>query len=55
MATVESQINYPRHTSIWQNVAIELQALIIVQTNIHHRSKVFTTDQARASGNPVIK
>ena len=29
-----------------------LQALIIVQTNIHHRSKVFTTGQAKGRGNP---
>ena len=24
-----------------------LQALIIIQTNIHHHSKIFTTDRAR--------
>ena len=32
------------------NVASVTGTIIIVQTNIHHRSKVFTTGQAR--GNP---
>ena len=34
MATVEAQLYYPKHTSIWENVT-SLQALIIVWTNIH--------------------
>ena len=42
MAMVAVQIYYPRHTSIWENVA-SITALIFVQTIIHHRSKVFTT------------
>ena len=53
MAMVDVQIYYPRHTSIWQNLA-RITGTNIVQTNIHHCSKVFTTNQARAqaSGNP---
>ena len=43
MAMVEAQIYYPKHTS---NVANVTGTIIIVQTNIHHRSKVFTTGQA---------
>ena len=47
MATVEAQIYYPKHTSIWENVASVTGTIIIVQTNIHHCSKVFTAGQAR--------
>ena len=50
MATVDAQIYYPKHTSIWEDVASITGTIIIVQTNIHHGSKVFTTGQAR--GNP---
>ena len=46
---VEEQIYYPKHTSIWENVASVTGTIIIVQTIIHHRSKVFTTDQARVN------
>ena len=46
MATVEAQIYYPKHTSIWENIA---GTIIIVQTNIDHCSKVFTTGQARVN------
>ena len=46
---VEAQIYYPRHTSIWENVASVTGTIIIVQTNIHHCSKVFTTGQARVN------
>ena len=49
MAMVEAQIYYPKHTSIWENVASVTGTIIIVQTNIHHRSKVFTTGQARVN------
>ena len=51
MATVEGQIYYPKHiaTTIWENVASITGTIIIVQTNIHHRSKVFTTGQARVN------
>ena len=49
MATVEAQIYCPNHTSIWENVASVTGTIIIVQTNIHHRSKVFTTGQARVN------
>ena len=49
MATVEAQIYYPKHASIWENVASFTDTIIIVQTNIHHRSKVFTTGQARVN------
>ena len=37
---------YPKHASIWENVASVTETMIIVQTNIHHRSKHFTTGQA---------
>ena len=47
MAAVEAQIYYPKHASIWENVASITGTMIIVQTNIHHRSKLFTTGQAR--------
>ena len=46
---VEAQIYYPKHTFIWENVASVPGTIIIVQTNIHHRSKVFTTGQARVN------
>ena len=50
MATV-AQIYYLKHTSIilllWENVASVTGTIITVQINIHHRSKVFTTSQAR--------
>ena len=49
MAMVEAQIYYPKHTSIWENVASVTGTIIIVQTNTHHRSKVFTTGQARVN------
>ena len=49
MAMVETQIYYPKHTSIWENVASITGTIIIVQTNIRHRSKVFTTGQARVN------
>ena len=48
MATV-AQIYNPKHTSIWENVASVTDTIIIVQTNIHHRSKVFTIGQARVN------
>ena len=34
---------------IWENVASVTGTMIIVQTNIHHRSKLFTTGQARVN------
>ena len=46
MATVEAQFYYPKHASISENVASVTDTIIIVQTNIHHHSKVFTTGQA---------
>ena len=49
MATVEAQIYYPKHTSMWENVASVTGTIIIVQTNIHHCSKVFTTGRARVN------
>ena len=49
MAMVEAQIYYPKHTSIWEKVASITGTIIIVQTNIHHRSKIFTTGQARVN------
>ena len=49
MATVEAQTYYPKHTSIWENVSSITGTIIVVQTNIHHRSKVFTTGQARVN------
>ena len=45
MALVEAQIYYPKHISIWENVA----SITRTMTNIHHRSKVFTTGQARVN------
>ena len=48
MAMVEAKIYYPKHSSIWENVASITGSIIIVQTNnIHHHRKVFTTGQAR--------
>ena len=49
MATVETQIYYAKHTSIWENIASVTGTTIIVQTNIHHCSKVFTAGQARVN------
>ena len=49
MATVEAQIYYPQHTSIWENVASITGTVIIVQTNIHQCNKVFATGQARVN------
>ena len=46
---VEAQIYYPKHTSIWDNVASVTGTIIIVQANIHHCSKVFTIGQARVN------
>ena len=40
---------YTQHASLWENVASVTATIIIVQTNIHHRSKVFTTGQARVN------
>ena len=49
MAMVEAQIYYPKHTSIWENVASITGTIIIVQTNIHNCSKVFITGQAKVN------
>ena len=38
-----------KHASIWENVASITGTMIIVKTNIHHRSKLFTTGQARVN------
>ena len=46
MVMVEAQIYYPRHTSIWENVA----SVTDPNDCPDHRSKVFTTGQDR--GNP---
>ena len=46
---VVAQIYYPKRTSIWENIASITGTIIIVQTTIHHRSKVFTTGQARVN------
>ena len=37
------------HIAIWENIASVTGTMIIVQTNIHHRSKLFTTNQARVN------
>ena len=34
---------------LYENVASVTGTMIIVQTNIHHRSKLFTTGQARVN------
>ena len=44
MAMVEA-----KRASIWENVASVTGTMIIVQTNIHHRCKLFTTGQARVN------
>ena len=52
--TITSMHGYGRSTDllsqtyidIWENVASVTGTIIIVQTNIHHCSKVFTTGQA---------
>ena len=46
---VEAQIYYTKHTFIWENVASVTGTIIIVQANIHHCGKVFTTGQARVN------
>ena len=46
---VETQIYYPRHASLWEHVSSVTDIIIIVQINIHHRSKVCTTGQARVN------
>ena len=48
MAMVEADY-YPKHASIWENIASVTGTMIIVQTNIHHHSKLFTTGQARVN------
>ena len=50
MAKVEADLLSQTYTSIWENVTSVTGTIIIVCTNIHHCSKVFTTGQAR--GNP---
>ena len=40
---------YPKHASLWEDVASFTGTMIIVQTNIHHRSKLFTTGHARVN------
>ena len=37
------------HLAIWDNVDSVTGTMIIIQTNIHHRSKLFTTGQARVN------
>ena len=37
------------HLRIWENVVSVTGTMIIVQTNIHHCSKLFTTGQARVN------
>ena len=37
------------HLAIWENVASVTGIMIIVQTSIHHHSKLFTTGQARVN------
>ena len=44
---IEAQINYPRHTSIWENVATVTGTNYCLDQYRHH-SKIFTTGQARA-------
>ena len=34
MATVEAQIYYPKHTSIWQNVASVTGSIILISTTV---------------------
>ena len=48
MAMVKAQIYYP-YMHLYGRTKLVLQALIIVQTIIHHHSKVFTTGQARVN------
>ena len=38
-----------QHTFTWENVASVTGTIIIVQTIIYHRSKVFTTGQPRVN------
>ena len=37
------------HLCIWENAASVTGTMIIVQTNTHHHSKLFTTGQARVN------
>ena len=48
MATVE-QIYYPKHIYMAERIYVVLLVPIIVQTVIHHCSKVFTSGQARVN------
>ena len=49
---VETQIYYPKHTSIWKNVASITGIIIIVQINIHHRSNARSLQLVYARLNP---
>ena len=51
MAMVEAQIYYPKHSYIYmgERIASITGTIIIVQTNIHYCSKVFTTGRARVN------
>ena len=49
MAMVEADLLSQTCIYIWENVASVTGTMIIVQTNIHHRSKLFTTGQARVN------
>ena len=49
MATVETQTYYLMQAYLRGRVQLALQAIIIVQNNIHHGSKVFTTGQDRVN------
>ena len=57
MAMVKADLlSQIEHVSIWENIASITGTMIIIQTNIHHRSKLFTTGQARVNlKNYVIK
>ena len=47
MATVDADLLSQTCIYIWENVASITGTMIIVQTNIHHCSKLFTTGRAR--------
>ena len=49
MAMVDADLLSQTCIYIWENVASVTRTMIIVQTNIHHRSKLFTTGQARVN------
>ena len=49
MAMVEADLLSQTCIYIWENVASVTGTMIIVQTNIHHRSKLFTTGQAKVN------